>query len=185
MPKERRLRQPSGHRFVLRPGAVVDGLGHPVDWPGWTWNGTTWVAGDVGLDRLSVQVLFNQREARPSRSPTASSPNCSANSPGDVEAGSPANNPGNRPCRRPTPRARPDDDRQQLGPVLLLAGTLSAGILFLTPTRISAGRRDRPSRPATVDASGVNDADRARPGPLDSAPDREARARVDELDGPS
>ena len=31
---------------ILWPGAEVDGLGNPIDWPGWTWNGSEWVAGD-------------------------------------------------------------------------------------------------------------------------------------------
>ncbi|UZN04168.1 LPXTG cell wall anchor domain-containing protein [Cellulomonas sp. S1-8] len=44
---------------VLWPGAVVDGSGKGVDWPGWRLEGGTWVQGDeYDWVRPSVEVAF-------------------------------------------------------------------------------------------------------------------------------
>lgn len=45
---------------VLWPGAVVDGSGKGVDWPGWRLQGGTWVQGDeFDWVRPSVEVSFH------------------------------------------------------------------------------------------------------------------------------
>ncbi len=68
---------------VLWPGAVVDGAGMPLDWPGWTKVGDDWVVGDeFDWVREGVQVTF---EVNPAQTVTVSyppsSPQCLTNPP--------------------------------------------------------------------------------------------------------
>ena len=131
---------------ILWPGAEVDGLGNPIDWPGWTWNGSEWVEGDEwDWVRPSVDVLF---EGNVSASATVevgyppSTPTCTANPPGDVEGETSGPN---NPTLPPTDAlgSTQTTTGSSWGLVLLLMGTLSAGILFLTPARIvRKGNRD-------------------------------------------
>jgi len=134
---------------VLWPGAVVDGLGNPVDWPGWTWDGTKWVAGDEwDWTRPSVKVRFEgnvNASAEVTVAYPPSSPNCSANPPGDVLAETSGPNTPHTPTLPPTDTlgSTQTTTGSSWGLVLLLMASLSAGILFLSPARIlRKGRRD-------------------------------------------
>ena len=74
-----------------------------------------------------------------------SKPECSANPPGDVEAETSGPNNPNNPTLPPTDAlgSTQTTTGSSWGLVLLLMGTLSAGILFLTPARIvRKGNRD-------------------------------------------
>ncbi len=75
---------------VLWPGAVVDGQGNPLDWPGWSFVNGEWVEGDeFDWVRPQVSVLFH---INPDQTVTVayppSSPDCDANPDTSVGGGS-------------------------------------------------------------------------------------------------
>ena len=141
--REHRLREPSLAGYVLWPGAVVDGLGHPVDWPGSTWDGSTLGRRrQIGLGRPSVKVRLegNVSAGAEVRVAYRLSPNCSANPPGDVLAEASGPNTPHHPTLPPTDTlgSTQTTTGSSWGLVLLLMASLSAGILFLSPARILA-----------------------------------------------
>ena len=128
---------------------MVDGLGNPVDWPGWTWDGTKWVAGDEwDWTRPSVKVRF-EGNVNASAEVTVAYPDVQPELLGEparrVVAETSGPNTPHNPTLPPTDTlgSTQTTTGSSWGLVLLLMGSLSAGILFLTPARIlRKGRRD-------------------------------------------
>jgi LPXTG-motif cell wall-anchored protein len=79
---ERHTQQvPAGTSEVLWPGAVVDSLGKPVDWPGWVEENDVWIEADDGFAwARNASVFLTVNPTSPSFAATypPATPTCSA-----------------------------------------------------------------------------------------------------------
>ncbi len=70
---------------VRWPGAVVDANGNGIDWPGWVYNGTSWVMGADGFEGLNplAKLVFrlNPTDTVVVNYPTSTPPTCYASPP--------------------------------------------------------------------------------------------------------
>ncbi|MEG3614613.1 LPXTG cell wall anchor domain-containing protein [Isoptericola haloaureus] len=118
---------------VLWPGAVVDGSGNAVDWPGWRLVDGEWVVGDeFDWVRPSVQVTF---EVNPTVTTTVayppSTPSCSTDPPpGEPPTTEP-------PASEPPAEAAPPPDGDT--PILPVTGPQLTGLIVLALGLVAGG----------------------------------------------